>query len=147
MQPAEEMSQIEINGISIPENGSTLQKVSNEHRTKENNSSLQMNNFGIVATEVLPDQAQASYEHPNSNAQFKQVGVTQPIYSGHLSQEEAEGFVQGRRGQNNTHKRLIDRKKQQPSFPVKVTNLNNMVQIRKKKPKMKYNDRLIYRSN
>ena len=101
----------------------------------------------MVATEVLPEQAQASYEHPNSNAQFKQVGVTQPIYSAHLGQEEADGFGQGRRGQNNTHKRLIDRKKQQASFPVKVTNLNNMVQIRKKKPKMKYNDRLIYRSN
>ena len=30
---------------------------------------------------------------------------------------------------------------------MKVTNLNSMVQIRKKKPKMKYNDKLIYRSN
>ena len=52
-----------------------------------------------------------------------------------------------RRGQKDNHKRLIDRKKQQPSFPMKVTNLNSMVQIRKKKPKMKYNDKLIYRSN
>ena len=56
MQPGEEMSQIEINGISIPENGSTLAKVSNENRAKENSSSLQqMNNFGMVATEVLPE--------------------------------------------------------------------------------------------
>ena len=30
---------------------------------------------------------------------------------------------------------------------MKVTNLNSMVQIRKKKPKMKYNDKLVYRSN
>ena len=30
MQPAEKLSQIEINGISIPENGSTLNKVSND---------------------------------------------------------------------------------------------------------------------
>ena len=28
---------------------------------------------------------------------------------------------------------------------MKVTNLNNMVQIRKKKPKMKYNDKMAYR--
>ena len=40
MQPGEEMSQIEINGISIPENGSTLAKVSNDNRAKENDSSL-----------------------------------------------------------------------------------------------------------
>lgn len=28
---------------------------------------------------------------------------------------------------------------------MKVTNLNNMVQIRKKKPKMKYNDKLVHK--
>ena len=56
IQPADQMSQIEINGIIIPENGSTLQKVSAEHRTKDNNSTLQqMNTFGVVATEVLPE--------------------------------------------------------------------------------------------
>ena len=55
--------------------------------------------------------------------------------------------ARGRAALNNVHKRVIDKKRQMPSFPVKVTNLNNMVQIRKKKPKMKYNDRLIYRSN
>ena len=35
-----EMSQIEMNGISIPNNESTLHKVSAEQRTKDNNSTL-----------------------------------------------------------------------------------------------------------
>jgi len=71
------------------------------------------------------------------------VGVTRPIYNAQVS--NAENGNGGRNSNMGTHKRLIDRKKE--SFPVKVTNLNNMVQIRKRKPKMKYNDRLIYRSN
>ena len=73
------------------------------------------------------------------------MGVTQPIYSSNIQRGEEEGVQRG--GARNAHKRLIDRKQQQQAFPVKVTNLNSMVQIRKKKPKMKYNDRLVYRSN
>ena len=77
------------------------------------------------------------------NNQLKAVGVTRPIYNAQISSNEAGGA--SKNSNVATHKRLIDRKKE--SFPVKVTNLNNMVQIRKRKPKMKYNDRLIYRSN
>jgi len=51
-----------------------------------------MNTFGVVATEVLPEQTQPNnYEHPNSNAQFKQIGVTQPIYSAHLENGNESG--------------------------------------------------------
>ena len=34
--------------------------------------------------------------------------------------------------------------KQWTQFPLKVQNMNNMVQIKKKRPKMKYNDRLAF---
>ena len=77
------------------------------------------------------------------NNQLKAVGVTRPIYNAQINNVEGNGG--GKSSSMGTHKRLIDRKKE--SFPVKVTDLNNMVQIRKRKPKMKYNDRLIYRSN
>ena len=42
----------------------------------------------------------------------------------------------------NASKRIIYKKNTGEVLPMKVTNLNNMVQIRKKKPKMKYNDKL-----
>ena len=53
----------------------------------------------------------------------------------------------GGKGTVSQHKRLIDRKKNQASLPMKVTDINSMVQIRKKKQKMKYNDKLAYRQN
>ena len=70
--------------------------------------------------------------------------MTQPIYTAQVNRNEESDVRNNKIG---NHKRLIDRKKKQQSFPVKVTNLNSMVQIRKKAPKMKYNDKLAYRSN
>ena len=137
-KPTEEMSQLMMDGMSMPDNGSALNKI-----TKDNPSTLQQMNAFSADSGIMPD---SHYEQANSNAVFKQVGVTQPIYSTQIDRSEEEGVK--RFGANsNTHKRLIDRKKQQAGYPVKVTNLNSMVQIRKKKPKMKYNDRLVYRSN
>lgn len=70
------------------------------------------------------------------NNQLKAVGVTGPIYNAQITKAGDANRGSGM----GPHKRLIDRKKE--SFPVKVTDLNNMVQIRKRKPKMKYNDKL-----
>ena len=64
------------------------------------------------------------------------MGVNGPIYNAQITKAGDAGRGSGM----GHHKRLIDRKKE--SFPVKVTDLNNMVQIRKRKPKMKYNDKL-----
>lgn len=36
--------------------------------------------------------------------------------------------------------------KQWTQFPVKVQNMNSLVQIKKKRPKMKYNDRLAFQA-
>ena len=35
---------------------------------------------------------------------------------------------------------------QQQPFPVKITDLNQMVQIRRKRPKLKYQDKLIHKA-
>lgn len=67
--------------------------------------------------------------------------MTGPIYNTQLNTAEHGGRGSGL----GNHKRLIDSKKE--TFNVKVINLNNMVQIRKRKPKMKYNDKLQYRCN
>lgn len=74
--------------------------------------------------------------------------MTQPIYNAQINKSEDHSIEGGRWGKGiNQHKRLLDKKKNQPSLPMKVTDLNSMVQIRKKKPKMKYNDKLAYRQN
>lgn len=42
-------------------------------------------------------------------------------------------------------KRLINSKINAQPLPMKVTDLNMMVQIRKKKPRMKFNEKMVYR--
>ena len=125
-------------GISVPGNASSLKAETNNDRQLKDPSSLQAMPMGGENKSALNN-----FDLMTPNNQLKAVGVTRPIYNAQINNVEGNGG--GKSSSMGTHKRLIDRKKE--SFPVKVTDLNNMVQIRKRKPKMKYNDRLIYRSN
>ena len=132
---SEQLSQM---GISVPGNASSLKAETNNDRQLKDPSSLQAMPMGGEHKSALNN-----FDLMTPNNQLKAVGVTRPIYNAQIN--NVEGNVGGKSSSMGVHKRLIDRKKE--SFPVKVTDLNNMVQIRKRKPKMKYNDRLIYRSN
>ena len=57
-----------MDGMSMPDNGSALNKI-----TKDNPSTLQQMNAFSADSGIMPD---SHYEQANSNAVFKQVGVT-----------------------------------------------------------------------
>ncbi len=151
-------SQIIIDGISVPGGESNLNNPQSQDNiigglSQKNPSTLQHNNANTGYDQQRPiETLPPDFENAASNANFKPVGVTSPIY-GHVNLSEDHGTKDKRQegvgaGQmGGAHKRLMDRRKNQQGFPMKVTDLNSMVQIKKKKPKMKYNDKLVYRAN
>lgn len=88
--------------------------------------------------------------HPHQNAKFQQpnpLGTTEHPKSNKMLKTAYGRSRAGKRqaGSNGGSSSVGTIPIPQP-FPVKVTNLNQMVQIKRKRPKLKYQDKLIHQA-
>ena len=68
-----------------------------------------------------------------------------PTFKIYQKQSEPKTSNSTRNKNSRAPKRLINSKMNAQPLPMKVTDLNMMVQIRKKKPRMKFNEKMVYR--
>jgi hypothetical protein len=68
-----------------------------------------------------------------------------PTFKIYQKQTEPKASNSSRIKNSRAPKRLINSKINAQPLPMKVTDLNMMVQIRKKKPRMKFNEKMVYR--